>query len=213
MKRYALPLAILAGIIILIVLMFVGGSNAPNYGSGEAAEQPISAEWVRGNPSSTVQLIEYSDFQCPACNAYYPILKQVEAQFSDRVAFIYRHYPLYQIHPNADLAARAAEAAGVQGKFWQMHDELFDHHEAWVDLLDPTSAFVGYATEIGLNADQFKADLDSAEVKKLVADDYARGQNIGVEGTPTFVLNGVKIKNPTSVEELAAALNVALLGK
>jgi len=213
MKRYALPLGIGAVIVALIVLMFAHGSSTPNYGGGTATNQDISQEWVRGNASSSVQLIEYSDFQCPACTSYYPILKQVEAQFGDKVAFIYRHYPLYQIHANADMAARASEAAGKQGKFWEMHDKLFENHDKWADLLDPTSAFVGYATDLGLNVSQFKTDLDSAEVKQAVADDYVRGQKIGVEGTPTFVLNGVKIQNPTSVEAFAAVLSTALIGK
>src|SRR5437773_2770812 len=98
MKRYALPLIIVAIVVTLIILMFVGGSHTTNYSGGSATDQPISAEWLRGNPSSTVQLIEYSDFQCPACTAYYPMLKQLETNYATSVAFIYRHYPLYQIH-------------------------------------------------------------------------------------------------------------------
>ncbi len=213
MKRYALPLSIAAGIIILIALMFVGGSKTPNYGGGNATDQPLSAEWVRGNPSSSVQLVEYSDFQCPACAAYYPLIKQLEEKLGSKIAFVYRHYPLFQLHANADIAARAAEAAGKQGKFWEMHDKLFENHSAWVDLLDPTQILTQYAKDLGLKVDQFTVDLSAADVKQAVADDYQRGQKAGIQGTPSFFVNGVKIANPTSVEGFSAVLEAALGGK
>ena len=212
MKRYALPLSILAVIIILIVLMFAhgGGSSSVDYSDGTPTDQPISAEWVRGNASSTVQLVEYSDFQCPACQGYYPLIKQLETEYGAKVAFIYRNYPLYMIHPNADIAARAAEAAGLQGKFWEMHDKLFENHDSWATLLNPEKTFEKYAADLGLKGDQFKIDMASAAVHKAVADDYQRGQRagVGVQGTPTFVLNGLTLpKNPSSVEGFRALLN------
>jgi protein-disulfide isomerase len=210
MKRYALPLIIVGVIVVLIALMFVGGSSSPNYAGGDATEQPISQEWVRGNASSTVKLIEYTDFQCPACTAYYPMLKQLETKYATSVAFIVREYPLYTIHANADIAARAAEAAGKKGKFWEMHDKLFENHDAWAELLNPESVLVGYATELGLNLDEFKKDIASSEVKKLVADDYQRGQKDNISGTPTFILNGVRLQNPNSIEGFEAILQTAL---
>lgn len=212
MKRYALPLSILAVIVILLVLVFVGGPSTPDYDSGDGSEPPISQEWVRGDRNAAIKLVEYSDFQCPACTAYYPLIKQLEEKYATSgIAFIFRQYPLIQIHANADFAARVSEAAGKQGKFWEMHDMLFEKHDEWADLLNPEKKFIGYATELGLNEAQFKADMASDDVKKQVADDYQRGNRSGVQGTPTFVLNGQRLpKNPGSLEEFEALLNTVL---
>jgi protein-disulfide isomerase len=214
MKRYALPLGILGFIVLVFVLVSFSGTAAPQYTGGDATEPPIAQEWVRGNAASSVTLVEYSDFQCPACRAYTGMLAQLEAEFGTKVAFIYRNYPLYQIHPNADLAARAAEAAGKQGKFWEMHDMLFDKQDEWSPLLNPSNQFKAYAVELGLSGEQFMADIASDEVKKLIADDYQRGNKIGVTGTPTFVLGGVKIpRNPDSVDAFRALLTAATTGQ
>lgn len=212
MKRYALPLGILGVIVVLLALVFISGSKAPDYTGGNATEPPLSEEWVRGDTNAAVKLVEYSDFQCPACAAYQPLLKELLARYAtSSLAFVYRHYPLTQIHANADLAARAAEAAGKQGKFWEMHDILFERQLQWDKLLDPEDRFSEYASELGLNAEQFKNDMASDEVRRLVADDYQRGQRIGVAGTPTFVLNGQKFgQNPGSLAEFEAILNSVL---
>lgn len=210
MKRYALPLSILGFIVIIIGMSFMGGSTGPDYTQGVATEPAIGEEWVLGNASSAVRFIEYSDFQCPACYAYQPLLKQVIAEYGDRVAFIFRHYPLIQIHQNADLAARVSEAAGKQGKFWEMHDKLFDQQKAWSTLLSPLKMFESYAGELGLDLELFSADVDSDAVRKEVANDYQRGARVGASGTPTFVLNGVKMQNPDSIEGFRAEFNRAL---
>lgn len=208
MSRYALPLGIIGFIVIVFALVFWGGgSSTPQYTDGDATEPAMSDEWVRGNPAAAVKLVEYSDFQCPACKTYSTVLHELADEFGGSVAFVYRHYPLYQIHPNADMAARAAEAAGVQGKFWQMHDLLFERQSSWSSLLNPTKAFIAYATELGLDATAFTADMESEATSKLVADDYQRGARMSVSGTPTFVLNGVKIpRNPGSIEEFRSLL-------
>jgi protein-disulfide isomerase len=212
MRRFALPLIILGVTLILILLIAVGGgSSGTDYNSGKATEQPISEDWVRGNPAAKVVLIEYSDFQCPACKAYEPLLRQAESLFESNVAFVYRHFPLTQLHANADLAARASEAAGKQGKFWEMHDALFDHHDSWENMLNAESTFLGYAQQIGLNLDQFKSDLTSSEVKQAAADDYARGVRAGVQGTPSFILNGKLLtQNPQNLAEFKLLLDTAL---
>lgn len=208
MSRYGLPLGIIGFIVLIFVLIFLGGDGPKtNYAEGDSSEPPISAEWVKGNQAATVKLVEYSDFQCPACAKYYQLIKQLEGEFGDRVAFVYRHYPLYQIHPNADIAARAAEAAGIQGRFWQMHDLLFDRQGSWSALLNPKSTFEEYAAEIGLDVAKFTIDLESESLRKEVASDYQRGARINVKGTPTFVINGVKqAQNPGSLEEFRTLL-------
>jgi protein-disulfide isomerase len=214
MKRYALPLSLVGFIALVFVLVAFSGKATSPYANGGAKEVVVANEWVRGNASSTVTLVEYSDFQCPACRAYAGMIKQLEGEFGGKIAFIYRNFPLYQIHPNADLAARAAESAGRQGKFWEMHDVLFDRQDVWAKLLNPTGKFVEYATELGLNAEQFKKDIENEEIAKSIADDYQSGTKIGVTGTPTFVFNGVKIpRNPDSIDAFRAILSAATVGK
>ncbi len=212
MKRYALPLIILGVTVILLVIIALTSTSPVDYSGGKASSQPMSQEWVRGSSAAHVVVVEYSDFQCPACNSYEPLLRQVATLYGDRVAFVYRHFPLYQIHANADLTARASEAAGKQGKFWQMHDMLFDKHSEWAEATNGEAFMLSYAAAIGLDGAQFKTDLSSSEVKQLVADDYARGLAAGVNSTPTFAVNGIKLdKNPQSVDEFKTLLDAALL--
>lgn len=209
MKRYALPLIILVVTAGLLALIVFGGGGAPDYTTGTPTAQPISAEWVKGNAASAVVVTEYSDFQCPACKAWQPLIARVIADYGDRVAFAYRHFPLYRIHPNADAAARAAEAAGAQGKFWEMHDVLFEKQSEWDKRPNPWGAFESYAQQLGLDVERFKVDASSPAAQQAVADDYARGMSQRVQGTPSFFLNGAPLA-PQSYEEFAAALDAAL---
>ncbi len=209
MKRYAVPLGILAVTIILIVLVALGANGGVDYTRGVASEQPLSAEWSRGNIDSKVVIMGYSDFQCPACRAYEPLVNQLYKEYGDRVLFVYRHFPLINIHPNADAAARAAEAAGRQGKFWEMHDMLFENQSSWSKLVNAESVFAGYAQKLGLALEDYESVMASDEVRQMVADDYARGLKAGVNSTPTFFLNGTKIR-PSSYDEFRLLLEAAL---
>lgn len=159
------------------------------------------SDWVRGNGEGKVVMVEYSDFQCPACATYEPLVKRLLEEQEDTVAFVYRQYPLISIHANAQLAAQAAEAAGVQGKFWDMHDKLFVEQTTWAGATDPTSVFVQYATDMGLDAEKFTADLTSDQVKSVVAEDVASGNRLGIQATPTFYVNGKKMPTVRSYNE------------
>ena len=156
-------------------------------------------DWAVGPAEVAVTLIEYSDFQCPACKEYYPVLRLLEEEFPTSLRVVYRHFPLTS-HPNATPAARAAEAAGVQGKFWEMHDILFNQQDEWKDNADPRIHFGVYAGELGMDVEQFVGDMLSTEIQKKVANDYRDGVILNVQGTPTFFLNGEKIGNPLSYE-------------
>lgn len=162
-------------------------------------------DWVKGQDGSKLVLVEYSDFQCPACGAYYPILKRLHQEFGDRIRFAYRHFPLKQ-HPHAELAARAAEAAGRQGKFWEMHDLIFEGQATWTDQSHPEETFIRYARRLGLDIERFRADLDSGEVQKAIEKSQESGNRAGIEGTPTFFLNGVMIQNPRGYDEFRTLL-------
>lgn len=163
----------------------------------------------KGNSESSVVLVEYSDFQCPACGAYYPLLKALVEEFGSEMQFVYRHFPLPQ-HQHAELAGRAAEAAGQQGKFWEMHDLIFENQQSWTNLRNSEETFTQYAVQLGLDMEKFKTDLDSKELKEKVRGDYSSGLSSGVNSTPTFFLNGVKLQNPRSYEEFRNAILNAL---
>ena len=169
-----------------------------------------SADWVRGNPDAAVTFVEYGDFQCPACAQFHGLLNIMKTEFGNDVAFSFRHFPLIQAHPNAKDAARAAEAAGIQGKFWEMHDILFERQSEWAPKPRPQATFVDYAKELGLNIDQFEDDMDRDDIDDKIDSHYQTGTASGVNSTPTFFLNGVKIENPRSYDEFKHALSQAV---
>lgn len=148
---------------------------------------PVHAlDHLRGSPDAPVVLVEYGDFECPYCGAAYPVLKKLERDLVDTLAVVFRQFPLVNVHPQAQLAAEAAEAAGAQGKFWRMHDVLFEHQDA----LAPTD-LGRYATALRLDLKRFARDLAGHVFLPKIEDDMAGGLQSGVRGTPTFFINGV----------------------
>ena len=160
--------------------------------------------------SATVTLVEFSDFQCPACGVYYPMVSQVVKDFTGKMNFVYRNFPLTDLHPNAQIAAQAAEAAGMQGKYWEMHDALFTKQSDWSASSSAQDIFTQYATTLGLNADQFKKDIDSDAVKNKVAEDVSDGNAIGINATPTFFLDGVKLDNPATLSDFETLIKTEI---
>lgn len=150
-------------------------------------------ENVKGDKDAKITLIEYSDFQCPACGSYHPIIKKINDNLSAQVRFAYRHFPLPQ-HKNAKLAATVAESAGKQGKFWEMHDLIFQNQSDWSEEKNAVVIFAKYAGDLGLNLEQFKNDLESTEIKDKIENDYKSGVMAGVNSTPSFFLNGKKME-------------------
>jgi protein-disulfide isomerase len=197
--------ALAAGVFGLV--SFGGTNSAP---TALLADVVAPSDWALGNRDASVVLIEYSDFQCPACASYEPFVRRLANEFGDQVGIVYRHFPLSQIHPNAELAARAAEAAGLQGKFWEIHDALFANQREWAESQDVETLISGYAADIGLDPEQFKSDFASAVVREKVNSDLARGAAAGVRGTPTFFLNGTAIQNPRSYDEFRSVVADAL---
>lgn len=202
-------------VILLVIAAMVYGlyrvATKPSTSSNGGLSLPISADdWQRGGEAAPVALVEYSDFQCPACAFYEPWIQQLAEEFGDDLTVVYRHFPLRQAHLNADWAARASEAAGLQGKFWEMHDLLFEKQEAWAERLDAKTVFIDYAADLALKAEQFKTDLNSKTVKDLVEADYQSGLDSGVKGTPSFFLNGEQIDSPNSYEDFAALIQTML---
>ena len=155
----------------------------------QAPQPGASNPWSRGMATARVTVEEFSDFQCPACGGLEPGLRRVMKDYEDRVRFVFRNYPL-QMHKYAFQASRAAEAAGAQGKFWEMHDMLYDNQKEWSDSMEPRVQFDSYATRLGLDVQRFKADMERQDLADRVKADLLRGNSLGVKGTPTVYLNG-----------------------
>src|SRR3990167_7936488 len=167
-------------------------------------------DWIRGNENSAVTIIEYLDFQCPACGAYHPLVTQLFSEYGNRVRFVTRHFPITNIHQNAISSAKAAEAAGRQDKFWEMHDVLFENQRNWSNERNPDDLFLSYAKSIGLDKEKFLADYNDGSIDDKVDSDRNGASRAGVTGTPTFFLNGKKINNPRGYEEFKALIEAIL---
>jgi protein-disulfide isomerase len=186
-------------------------SNLAQNVGGEVFVDKISAyDWVKGNRAAPVMLVEYSDFQCPACGAYYPVVKRVHEEYGDSIAIVYRNFPLTSIHKNALRGAYAAESAGEQGKFWEMHDMLFEKQTEWSESADPQKFLNEYAVALGLDSERFKKDMDSQKIKDKVFADAASAEKFEVNGTPTFFLNGKKLASPRGFDDFKSIIDEAL---
>lgn len=203
MKKQKFRLAAFLFLIVLIVagfaIMAVKLKNGQNNQPSLSVNAIVASDQIKGNPEAKTVLMEYSDFQCPACGAYSPIVKQIVEESKDKIVFAYRHFPLSQ-HRNAEAAALAAEAAGKQNKFWEIHDLIFEKQADWSESRNAEELFIKYAAELNLNIGQFKNDLILKEIKDKVKNDLRSGEEAGVNATPTFFLNGKKIA-PRSYEE------------
>ena len=159
------------------------------------------ADHVEGSTTSPVRLIEYGDFQCPSCGGAHPGIKSITADYGDKIGFVFRNFPLTSAHPNALAAATAVEAAGLQGKYWEMHNIVFETQQEWSTLSaqQRTDKFISLATQAGVsNTEKFKTDLSSKNITKKIAFDQALGRSLKVSGTPTFFLNGERLDTGVS---------------
>jgi protein-disulfide isomerase len=167
---------------------------------------PVSDErdHIQGPAEAPVTLLEYGDYECPYCGAAYPIVKQVQSQMGDRLRFVFRNFPISTSHPHAEQAAEAAEAAAAQGRFWEMHDHLYEHqrHLEAGDLHT-------YAEELGLDVERFDRELAENVHAARVREDFMSGVRSGVNGTPTFYVNGNRHDGSYDLDSLVAALERA----
>jgi protein-disulfide isomerase len=219
MKRY-LPFVIVA-----LVALATIGSGAMLYRAKRphvlsipennplSAKSDAEAPHIRGNPDAPVTLEEYGDFQCPPCGMFSAFLGQLEKEYDSRLRVVFRNFPL-AMHEHAREAALAAEAAGRQGRFWEMHDVLYREQDSWSKAPNVRELFESYAGTIGLDLDKFRKDMDSEEVKARVDADRQRGESLGIQITPTLFINNQPLnqehKNP---EGIRAEINAALAKK
>lgn len=174
-----------------------GATTQPVANKGVPGAEPAH---TLGPASAPAHLEEFGDFQCPPCGIFHPILEQMEEEFGDKLRVTFRQFPLVPAHRHALIAASAAEAAGLQGKFWQMHKLIFDHQKDWKDAFDSRPIFEGYAKEIGLDIEKYKRDLESDAVAQRVFLDGKRGYSLGVKGTPTVFLNDREVPFETLIQ-------------
>jgi protein-disulfide isomerase len=204
-------------IVVVIAAVFSGGAIGSSSGFVATSVPPItSADHVTGDVNSKVSVIEYGDFECPACGEWEPLMEQLRQQYGNSVEFVFRNFPLYQIHPFAMIGAQAAEAANLQGKYWQMHDLLYKDQAQWTanTSLAPadvvTQFFNGYAQSLGLNVTQFDADINASSTIARVQRDIDTGNAAQINHTPTFFVNLQQIPNPASLQAFEQVINQAL---
>lgn len=213
---------LIGGFIVIVILAvaaaaYFSGSSINNNGFVATTVPPITAaDHITGDASSKVSVIEYGDFECPACGEWEPLMEQLRQQYGNTVEFVFRNFPLYQIHPFAMIGAQAAEAAADQGQYWQMHDLLYKEQTQWTadTTLTPADVvsqfFNGYAQQLGLNVAEFDVDINSSTTIARVQRDLDTGNAAQINHTPTFFVNLQQIPNPTGLAQFQQVIEAAL---
>ena len=206
------------GVLTVIVIIFaaftLGNKSASNDQEKvlNAADKKVlirKDSHVAGKKQAKLAVVEFGDFECPACGSVYGTVKKLQDEYKDKVEFVFREFPL-DMHKNGRIAALAAEAAGGQGKFWEMHDKLYENQDKWSDMDDPLETFTTYAKEIGIDADKFKADVESKKYDSRITADVDDGNRLGVDSTPTFFINGKMYGEVLSYDDFKAKIESEL---
>lgn len=207
------------GVIIVVILALVGifvlsgnnkAGNSGKSGSGSAGQL---TQHIEGQGKSGVTLVEYGDYECPYCGQYAPTVEQIATEYSQQIHFQFRNFPLVSVHQNAFAGARAAEAAALQGKFWEMNRLLYESQNQWSSASNVPPIFDQYAQQLGLNLTKFKSDYNSGKVNDLINADMAEGNKLNIQGTPTFFLDGKQIQVNNSVGDFEKLINAEIAKK
>ena len=186
---------------------FTAATPTPRRGPPQPGAQPPR---VRGETGAPVTLEEFGDFECPPCGRLHPELKKIEHDYGANLRVIFRHLPLTRIHKHARDAARAAEAAALQGRFWEMHDLLYENQAEWSAAADARAVFAGYARRLNLDTGRFLRDMDSMEVNSRITADLERANSLGITGTPTLLLDGRELSENWTLQSLRADIDAAI---
>jgi len=216
-----IPTIIIIGLIVLVIGFVIYAISRPESADKtktnstrpkvEADVSKLSQGNSQGPADAKVTLSEFGDYQCPACSQYHEFIKEsILPKYDGKLKFVFLNFPLIQIHDNAQSAAQAAEAAALQGKFWQMHDILYERQKDWEKQKDPTSKYESYAKEIGLNMSQFKKDYTSQKVIDIINNQVALGEAFNLKGTPSFFVNGVQVDTDKGSDSIITAIDKAL---
>lgn len=202
-RRTWIAMGILAAIILTGYLVSRIPEVESVYGEGDPA---------KGATQAKVNIVEYSDFQCPACMQAQGTIKRIMEEYSGAVQLIYNDFPLVRVHPNALPAAEAAQCAFSQGRFWEYHDLLFEQQDIWTQTTDPQSHFLDYARATGLNIEQFSLCLENRETRKAVREDMKEGETLRIQSTPTFFINNTRLVGPATLSNFKEAIDSQLGG-
>ncbi len=210
-----------AAIFIVTIIVITGIAGFLSAGKSTSSSTPFAgskttavttADHTRGNLKSKVTFMEYGDFQCPACGLYDPLVTQLFKEYGDKVLFVFRNFPLYQIHTNAMISAYATESAGMQNKYWEMHEMLYAKQKEWSEGTNEAARkyIDTYAKSLGLDVAKFDIDIKSPEVAAKVQADIASGTTAHIDHTPTFFINLEQIRNPNNYAEFKSVIDGAL---
>lgn len=215
-RNIATSLTVVGVFLVAVAVVFLvnrvgGGKNEASLAAGESQLVRADSHRLQTAADGKVTLVEFLDFECEACAAYFPVVEELRKQYTGKVTFVARYFPIPS-HFNAERAARAVEAAAQQGKFEAMYQRMYDTQKTWGEKQVPADeVFRGYAKELGLNMDTWNKAYDDPATLARIKKDVADGQALGVQGTPTFFLNGKKIE-PASSDDFKAAIDAALAG-
>lgn len=205
------------GILVLVVAAVVGlgiflsrGSGGGKGQSGPGSTFVREYNHRRGS-SEKVVIVEYGDFQCPACAQFYPEMEKVITEYNDKITFVFKHFPL-RMHRNAMLASQAAEAAGSQGKFWEMYRKIYDSQPKWAESSNAQEVFVSFAKDLGLDAEKFSRDLQDGKIAENIRADMSDGQTQDVNATPSVFINGKLFNEVPTYQNLKKAIDQILKG-
>lgn len=209
-KRFGL---IVLSVVLVIIGIFYFTKGDDSTAGSSSNSTGVASNHVKG--TGTLELIEYGDFECPACGQFHPIVDELIKKYSDKIKFTFKHFPLDTIHPNARAAHRAAEAAGLQGKFFEMYDLIYKNQSSWRSgvVSNAVPVFESYAQGLGLDMNKFKEDFASATVNSTINADQSEGKSkYKIDSTPTFVLNGQVLKNTDigSIDSFSAKIDEQL---
>ena len=208
-------------VIILAVGVAAGAAVFLSRGAEKRNDNPNTPQHVeikgsvhiRGPQNAQLTLVEFGDYECPVCGAWHPFVKELLSRYPQQLRLEFHHYPLVSVHPNAMGGAMAAEAAGEQGKYWEMHDALLEHQHEWGESPNPEPMFLGLASGLGLDVNQFRQSLHSPALQSKILQDVTQAQDLHIEGTPTFFINGEQIHPKLSMEDLVQLIDAHLRSK
>jgi len=201
--------ALALGLVVWVLIASAGSSSSSQ--NLNITIPPVTAnDLINGPSTAKVTIVEYADFQCPGCGSLHPLLKQLLADENGKVRLVYRYFPLEQLHKNAKISAQAAYAANLQGKFWSLHDMLFEHQSDWAEVASPENIFVAYAQNLGLDTKKFLADMEDPKTAAFIVAEENKALNLGLPGTPSLFVNGKYISgNPSSYAALKSLVDQA----
>ncbi len=201
------------GVIIIVVLVLVGIFAFTGKKTTTGSNGALPTNHTIGAGTKHVTLVEYADYECPYCAEYYPTVKQVVDMYKQDITYQFRNFPITSLHQNAYAAARAAEAAGYQGKYFEMHDLLYQNQNLWAQSSAPQATFEQYAASLQLNIPKFRADYASIKVNNAINADMAAANKLGVTGTPSFFVDGKQVTIANNVDAFKKVLDAEIAKK